>query len=83
MHCQVINYQKFKYVYKYIDCKSTPSEFCFSCCEVEFGEKQQDLRNECYQQCVKEVKVESKEHEKEGEKEKQKEEEGCKEKRDK
>ena len=36
-------------IYKYIDCVyGSAADFCYSCCETEFGTTNQALRNKCY-----------------------------------
>lgn len=38
--------------YIYVDCIKKPINFCFACCEYEFGALQQTGREECYKVCL-------------------------------
>lgn len=33
------------------DCKNNSADFCYTCCENEFGRIYEDLRDKCYQRC--------------------------------
>ena len=33
------------------DCKNSPGDFCYTCCENEFGRIHEDLRDKCYFKC--------------------------------
>ena len=39
------------YPQKAADCRSTPLDFCYVCCEFEFGRMHEDLRDRCYTKC--------------------------------
>lgn len=38
--------------YIYVDCIKSAANFCFACCEYQFGALQQEGREGCYKQCL-------------------------------